>query len=104
MRHAAFRRPDRRPAAPHGQGARRRRAGRNESAYDYGNPMEAFINRTPVAIDAELTLADLLAREGIAAEGIAVAVDNKVVPRTAWNTTRLQEGAKITVIRAVCGG
>jgi sulfur carrier protein len=66
--------------------------------------MEVFINRTPVAIDAETTLAELLAREGIAPEGTAVAIDNKVVPRTAWNTTRLQEGAKLTVIRAVCGG
>ena len=42
--------------------------------------------------------------KGIAADGIAVAIANKVVPRSEWPTTRLQAGTKITVIRAVCGG
>ena len=37
-------------------------------------------------------------------DGIAAAIDNKVVPRSEWPTTHLQAGAKITVIRAVCGG
>ena len=49
-------------------------------------------------------LAELLMQEGIAADGIAVAIANKVVPRSEWPTTRLQAGTKITVIRAVCGG
>ena len=66
--------------------------------------MEVFINHSPVETDAATTLAELLMQEGIAADGIAVAIDNKVVPRSEWPTTRLQAGAKITVIRAVCGG
>lgn len=36
--------------------------------------------------------------------GIAVAIDNKVVPRTLWDTTLLSADSRITVIRAVCGG
>ena len=55
--------------------------------------MEVFINHSPVETDAATTLA-----------GIAVAIANKVVPRSEWPTTRLQAGTKITVIRAVCGG
>ncbi|WP_302282608.1 sulfur carrier protein ThiS [Alistipes putredinis] len=66
--------------------------------------MEVFINHSPVETDAAMTLAELLMQEGIAADGIAVAIDNKVVPRSEWPTTRLQAGTKITVIRAVCGG
>ena len=61
--------------------------------------MEVFINHSPVETDAATTLAELLMQEGI-----AVAIDNKVVPRSEWPTTRLQAGTKITVIRAVCGG
>ena len=61
--------------------------------------MEVFINHSPVETDAATTLAELLMQEGIAA-----AIDNKVVPRSEWPTTHLQAGAKITVIRAVCGG
>lgn len=66
--------------------------------------MEVFINHSPVETDAATTLAELLMQEGIAAYGIAVAIANKVVPRSEWPTTRLQAGTKITVIRAVCGG
>lgn len=66
--------------------------------------MEVFINHSPVETDAATMLAELLMQEGIAADGIAAAIDNKVVPRSEWPTTRLQAGTKITVIRAVCGG
>lgn len=66
--------------------------------------MEVFINRVPAAVEAGTSLAELLEGRNVAAEGIAVAVDNKVVPRAAWAGFRLHEGAKITVIRAVCGG
>ena len=66
--------------------------------------MEVFITRRSVETEESTTLAELLAREGLPREGIAVAVNNKVVPRSEWPTASLQEGAKITVIRAVCGG
>lgn len=66
--------------------------------------MKVFLNRTPVEIPAETTLAELLEAQGIAADGTAVAVNNRVVPRAAWAATPLTEEAKITVIRAVCGG
>ena len=66
--------------------------------------MEVFINRRSVETEESTTLAELLAREGLPREGTAVAVNNKVVPRSEWPTASLQEGAKITVIRAVCGG
>lgn len=66
--------------------------------------MEVFINRKPVGVEAPMNLAELLTREGIPSEGVAVAVDNRVVPRSEWAATAVAEGMKITVIRAVCGG
>lgn len=66
--------------------------------------MEILLNRQPRTVGAATTLAALLGQEGIAPEGTAVAVDNKVVPRDRWSETPLHEGACITVIRAVCGG
>lgn len=51
------------------------------------------------------TLAELLESKGLADKtGIAVALDNTVVPRTEWNKTRLEEGAKILLIGASYGG
>lgn len=66
--------------------------------------MEVFINHKPIGVDTPMHLAELLAREGIPAEGVAVAVNNRVVPRGEWAATPVEEGMKITVIRAVCGG
>lgn len=66
--------------------------------------MEITINNTPVTIDEEITLEQLLERRGIPAKGIAVAINNRVVARSAWATTPITEGAKLTIIQAVCGG
>lgn len=36
--------------------------------------------------------------------GVAVAVNNRVVPRTAWAETQLHDGDSVTVIKAAFGG
>jgi sulfur carrier protein len=52
------------------------------------------------------TVADVLARLGLAlnARGVAVAVDAEVVPRTAWETFALPDGARVEVLTAMQGG
>ena len=39
-----------------------------------------------------------------AGRGVAVAVDAEVVPRTQWDTHKLDEGARVEVLRAIQGG
>jgi sulfur carrier protein len=39
-----------------------------------------------------------------AGRGVAVAVDAEVVPRTQWNTHKLDEGARVEILRAIQGG
>ena len=36
--------------------------------------------------------------------GVAVAVDAEVVPRTQWNTHKLDDGARVEILRAIQGG
>jgi sulfur carrier protein len=38
------------------------------------------------------------------ARGVAVAVDREVVPRGAWSTTVLPDGATVEVVMAIQGG
>ena len=38
------------------------------------------------------------------ARGVAVAVDAEVVPRGDWETTELDDGARVEVLRAIQGG
>ena len=37
-------------------------------------------------------------------KGVAVAIDNQMIPRGSWAQTALQEGARIVIIKAACGG
>jgi sulfur carrier protein len=39
-----------------------------------------------------------------AGRGVAVAVDAEVVPRGQWDATRLYEGARVEILRAIQGG
>ena len=65
--------------------------------------MEVIVNRTPVAARDGATLSELLAALGTP-DGVAVAVNNRVVPRSEWASATLHEADKVTIIRAVCGG
>ncbi len=38
------------------------------------------------------------------AKGVAVAMNNKIVPRANWEDTLLVEGADIVIVKAFCGG
>ena len=36
--------------------------------------------------------------------GVAIAIDAEVVPRGEWDTTELDDGARVEVLRAIQGG
>ncbi|MBR4923323.1 MAG: sulfur carrier protein ThiS [Bacteroidaceae bacterium] len=36
--------------------------------------------------------------------GIAIAVNNRMIPRTEWDSYALNKGDNILIIKAVCGG
>ena len=50
------------------------------------------------------TVEQLLARLEAGPRGVAVAVDAEVVPRGAWATHTLADGAQVEVVTAVQGG
>ncbi|MGM9688990.1 MAG: sulfur carrier protein ThiS [Alloprevotella sp.] len=65
--------------------------------------MKVLLNNQEVQTQAQ-NMSELLSELGYRAEGVAVAVDNRIVPRGTWSDTPLREGCRITVIRAACGG
>ena len=42
--------------------------------------------------------------QNLPATGIAIAVNQRMVPRTEWDSHALNEGDHILIIKAVCGG
>lgn len=65
--------------------------------------MQVFVNNKEVGTEAA-NLQQLIEQLGLPAQGIAAAVDNKMVSRTQWASHALHEGAHITIIKAACGG
>jgi sulfur carrier protein len=65
--------------------------------------MNVIVNDKPVEVDDKTTVAGLLERLGFPEKGIAVAVDQTVLPRSNWQTP-LTDGARLEVLTAVQGG
>ncbi|RRR42446.1 sulfur carrier protein ThiS [Mycolicibacter terrae] len=61
------------------------------------------VNEKQVEVAEATTVAALLTSMGYPDRGIAVAVDQAVLPRSRWATT-LSDGARLEVVSAVQGG
>jgi sulfur carrier protein len=66
--------------------------------------MTVYVNGEARAVAPGLALAALVAEHTKSVAGVAVAVDDEVVPRAAWPTTTLGEGARVEILTAVQGG
>lgn len=65
--------------------------------------MIVTVNEKPVEVDDRTTVAALLESLGFPGRGIAVAMDDAVLPRSNWTAT-LFDGARLEVVTAVQGG
>lgn len=65
--------------------------------------MIIVVNEEHVQVDEQTTVAALLESLGYPDRGIAVALDQTVLPRSDWATT-LSDGAQLEVVTAVQGG
>jgi len=66
--------------------------------------MTVVVNGERRELHDETTVADVVRTLVDAERGVAVALDGEVVPRGAWSTTRLRDGHRLEVLRAVQGG
>lgn len=65
--------------------------------------MKILINNKQTETEAK-SLGELATELNLPERGVAVAVSNKMVPRTEWESTLLTEGANVVIIKAACGG
>ena len=66
--------------------------------------MKVYINQNETEVPEGITVKEWLDRQQIAAEGTAIAIDNKLIPKSEWSNRTLADGDKITLIRATFGG
>ncbi len=68
--------------------------------------MQVIVNGEPHELPEGATVATVVDQltDAAAGRGVAVAVSGEVVPRGAWEATRLPNGARVEVVAAVQGG
>lgn len=65
--------------------------------------MELIINNK-LTETATSNLASLAQEMNLPERGVAIAIGNKMVPRSEWEKTSLAEGMNIVIIKAAFGG
>lgn len=67
--------------------------------------MEIIINNVRKTVDESISIQKIVEAEfGEKTKGIAIAIQQKVVPRTEWETTFLNDQDEVLLIRATQGG
>ena len=65
--------------------------------------MNILVNGKQTATGAA-NLEELVKELSLPAQGVAIAVSGKMIPRADWEATALEEGADLFIIKAACGG
>lgn len=65
--------------------------------------MNILVNNEQVVTEVA-TLAALAQQLQLPEKGVAIAINNKVITRTLWVDTNLQENDSVTIIKAAFGG
>lgn len=66
--------------------------------------MNLLLNGDRVPAPESLTVAEFLDRLGLPRKGIAVELNREIVPKSAYDATRLTEGDRVEIVQFVGGG
>ena len=66
--------------------------------------MKIRLNDIELSLPIGQSLSELLAVQEIAPQGVAVALNGAVLPRSRWLDTRLNDGDEIHLFTAIAGG
>jgi len=66
--------------------------------------LPVVVNGERCAVPGGTTVADLVAQRCASPDGIAVARNREVVPRSTWSSTALAGGDRVEIVTAAAGG
>ncbi|BFU60671.1 MULTISPECIES: sulfur carrier protein ThiS [Rodentibacter] len=66
--------------------------------------MQIHLNEKTLEISTALSLADLISEHYPNQNGLAVAVNQQIIPKNQWEDYLLQAQDKLSVFRAIAGG
>jgi sulfur carrier protein len=67
--------------------------------------MNIYVNDEPIEVKPDISINSLLKLMNIESfQGIAIGINDQVIPREEWNLNSLKENDKVLLIRASQGG
>lgn len=66
--------------------------------------MKLFVNNKETQLPENATIQALADQLQLPEKGVAIAVNNQMIPRNEWNNSALKENDQVTIIKAACGG
>ena len=66
--------------------------------------MRVKLNGVVMDFPPNAALLDCLERKSIPLDGIAVAINQQVIPRSQWHQTKVNDADEISVFQAIAGG
>ena len=66
--------------------------------------MKVQVNNKEMETHPNSTLIQLASQLELPLVGVAIAVNNQMIPRTEWESLSLRENDNLVVIKAACGG
>jgi sulfur carrier protein len=66
--------------------------------------MKVVVNGEAQAVADTSTVADVAAMLGAGPKGVAVAINDEVIARSAWASTAVRDGDRVEVLGAMQGG
>lgn len=66
--------------------------------------MQIQVNNKGIELAPSSTIRQLINQLELPEKGIAIAVNNKMVPRSEWDAYSIQENDSLVIIKAACGG
>ena len=66
--------------------------------------MKILVNNKETELTQGNTLADAARQLELPAQGVAIALNNRMIPRTQWAEQTVKDGDSLVIIKAACGG
>ena len=66
--------------------------------------MTILVNNKETELVQGNTIANLASQLGLPEKGVAIALNNRMIPRAQWAEQTLQTNDNLVIIKAACGG
>ena len=66
--------------------------------------VSVLVNENPIEIEENATLSQLLQKVNTSVEGIAIAINDEVIAKNAWESQAIKNNDNVLIIKATQGG